>query len=328
MGPGFTGSVAVHEHLLYAITGNGANWNQPPQAPEAPSVVCLDKRTGELIWQDASPGANILYAQWGSPLVAAIGGRTQVIVPQGDGWLRSFNALTGELIWKFDINPKESKWDNLLGGPRNYFMAAPVFHDGHVYIASGQTPEVGEGAGRLVCIDPTRTGDISSELAVDAYGNSLPHRRLQAVDPSQSERVIANPNSGLVWQYTKFDRNGDGETDFEEEFHRTMASVAIKEGLLIAVDFSGLAHCLDAKTGKVHWTYDCFAAVWASPLIVDDKVYLPDEDGEVAIFRLTAETHEPLREIRFPSYIFSSPVFANGTLYVADRNTLFAIAEE
>ena len=204
----------------------------------------------------------------------------------------------------------------------------PVFHDGRVYFASGQTSEVAEGPGRLVCIDPTKIGDISSELAVDADGNPLPQRRIQAVDPAQGERAIANPNSGLVWEYTTFDRDGDGEADFEEEFHRTIASVAIKDSLLIAVDFSGLVHCLDAATGKVHWTYDCFAAVWASPLIVDDKVYVADEDGEVANFRLTAEAHEPLRENSFPSSIYSSPVFANGTLYVADQHTLFAIADE
>jgi outer membrane protein assembly factor BamB len=124
------------------------------------------------------------------------------------------------------------------------------------------------------------------------------------------------------------DGDGDGEVDFEEEFHRTIASVAIKDSLLIAVDFSGLVHCLDAATGKVHWTYDCFAAVWASPLIVDDKVYVADDDGEVANFRLTAETHQPLREISFPGSIYCSPASANGTLYVADRHTLFAIADE
>jgi outer membrane protein assembly factor BamB len=254
MGPGFTGNVAVHEHLLYAITGNGCSYDGPPPAPEAPSLVCLDKRTGELIWQDASPGANILNAQWGSPLVATIDGRAQVIVPQGDGWIRAFNALTGELIWKFDINPKESIWRSGGGGPRNYFMGAPVFHDSRVFIAPGHTPEHGEGVGRLVCIDPARKGDISSELAVDADGNPLPHRRQQAVDPTKGERAIANPNSGLIWEYVQQDRDGNGEIDFEEDFHRTLGSVTIKDGLLVAADFSGLLHCLDAKTGKVHFT--------------------------------------------------------------------------
>jgi outer membrane protein assembly factor BamB len=327
MSPGSTGNVAVHGQLLYAITGNGSQ-DGPPPAPEAPSLVCLDKRTGELIWQDNSPGTNILDAQWGSPLVAEIGGRTQVIVPQGDGWMRSFHALTGELIWKFDINPKESKWGGGGSGSRNYFVGAPVLHDGRVYIASGKTPEHGGGPGRLVCIDPTKNGDISSELAFDSQGNPLAQRRIQAVDPAQGERAIANPNSGLIWEYTQRDRNGDGKIDFDETFRRTLGSVAIKDDLLFGANSDGYFHCLNAKTGKVHWAYDMLASVWGSPLIVDNKVYVADEDGDMTIFRLTAEAHEPLREIFFPDLIYSSPVFANGTLYVASRHTLFAIAGE
>ena len=40
-------------------------------------------------------------------------------------------------------------------------------------------------------------------------------------------------------------------------------------------------HCLNAKTGKVNWAYDMLAAAWGSPLIVDGKVYIGDEDGDV-----------------------------------------------
>ena len=71
--------------------------------------------------------------------------------------------------------------------------------------------------------------------------------------------------------------------------HRTVGTVAIKDDILYIADFSGLFHCLDAKTGKVHWTYDMLAAAWGSPLIVDDKVYIGDEDGDVAIFRHSAD---------------------------------------
>ena len=54
-------------------------------------------------------------------------------------------------------------------------------------------------------------------------------------------------------------------------------------------DTSGLFHCLDARTGKVHWTYDLFAASWGSPLIAGGHVYIGDEDGEVTIFKLSRE---------------------------------------
>ena len=35
----------------------------------------------------------------------------------------------------------------------------------------------------------------------------------------------------------------------------------------LSADLSGLVHCLDARTGKVHWVHDQFSAIWASPVI-------------------------------------------------------------
>jgi len=318
-----------YEGRVYVTVPNGVNVfaGDRGSAPDAPSLVCLDRDTGEVVWTDNSPASNVLFSEFSSPLVANIGGRGQVIVAQGDGWVRSFEPASGALIWEFDGNLKASSFIDHRG-TRNYFLTTPVLYEERIYIGNGREVQDGEGPGRLVCIDPTKNGDISSELAVDRDGNPLPHRRIQAVDAKKGERAIANPNSGLVWEYTKLDRNGDGEIDFTEEFHRSFSNVAIKDGLLIAVDHVGVVHSLDAATGKVHWTHDCEAYVCGSPLIVDDKVYVADEDGEVAIFRLAAEAHEPLREIEFDSSIYSSPVFANGTLYVANRNTLFAIASE
>jgi hypothetical protein len=51
-------------------------------------------------------GNNILWGQVSSPLVNEVDGNAQVIAPQGDGWLCSFDALMGESIWKFDLNSK------------------------------------------------------------------------------------------------------------------------------------------------------------------------------------------------------------------------------
>ncbi len=67
-------------------------------APEAPSLICMDKGTGKVIWQDNSPGKDILEGAMVQPPVAEINGRTQVIALEGDGWVRSFDAETGKLI--------------------------------------------------------------------------------------------------------------------------------------------------------------------------------------------------------------------------------------
>ena len=87
----------------------------------------------------------------------------------------------------------------------------------------------------------------------------------------------------------------------------------------------GLA-CLDAKTGQGYWTYDMLAAAWGSPLIVDGHVYIGDEDGDVCIFKHSKDPQEdPLAEINMGNSVYSTPIVANGVLYIANRTHLFAI---
>ena len=92
------------------------------------------------------------------------------------------------------------------------------------------------------------------------------------------ERAVANPNSGLIWEFTSWDTNDNGKIEFEENMRRTMANVVIHNDLLVISDFDGLVHCLDPHTGKPHWNCDTLTFIWASPLIVDDTVYVASED--------------------------------------------------
>jgi len=342
MGPDRRCSIAASGNSIFVITGNGINERHLTlPTPDAPSLVSLDKRTGKLLWTDNSPGRNILHTQIASPLVAEIGDRIQVIVPQGDGWLRSFEPGTGKLLWKFDMNHKASKWSKFGNGTRNNILATPVLYENRIYIANGQEMEHGEGQGRLVCIDPTKTGDISSELAVNGEGEVIPHRRIQAINSDNGEKAITNPNSGLIWEFTS-----DGE-EFEDILHRMISSVAVHDGLVIAADGFGLVHCLSAKTGERYWAYDVLASIWSAPLIVGETVYIGDEDAKVSIFRLSADPKRamkpgdglafvrgkakdllPIAELELDSTIHTSPVFANGVLYIATRSRLYAIGAE
>ena len=256
----------------------------------------------------------------------------QVLFGGGDGWLYSFDARgengRSKLLWKFDCNPKESKYT--LGGraDRNHIIGTPVVHDGLVYIGVGEDPEHGEGVGHLWCIDPTKRGDVSSELAVSLAdpNTPLPRSREQAVIKEEGEVARPNPNSAAVWHYPGYDADGNGKLSFEETMHRTCGTVAIQEGLLFVADFSGLFHCLDLKTGKPLWTYDMLAAAWGSPLIADGKVYIGDEDGDITIFRLSPE-QDMIAEINMGTSVYSTPIAVGNTLYIANKSHLFAIRE-
>ena len=355
-------SVTAAGDILFVNTSNGldeSHINLP--APDAPSFFAMDKNTGKVLWTDKSPGANILHGQWSSPACGVLGDVPQVIFGGGDGWVYSFRADVkgdqAELLWKFDANPKETKW--VLGGQgtRNNIIATPVIYDGLVYVAVGQDPEHGEGVGHLWAIDPTKRGDVSPELAfhVDDLENPIPPKRIQAVIPEDGEVARPNPNTAVVWHYSQFDQDGDGEFAFEETMHRSCGTVAIKDGLLYIADFSGLFHCLDVKTGKPHWTYDMFAAAWGSPLIVEGHVYIGDEDGDVAVFGLSGDPKKAMKEVvvdedsgetelvplnakknDFGSWevvnmgnsVYSTPIVANNVLYISNKTHLFSIAPE
>jgi len=334
-------SVTATGGLLLAGTSNGRDVNDKMPAPDAPSFLALDKHTGKVVWTDNSPGDNVLDGQWSSPAFAVLGGVPQAIFAGGDGWLYSFEATAAvdrkpKLLWKFDCNPKPSVWEGSGAGDRNTIVSTPVVYGGRVYIATGQDPEAGEGPADLWCIDPAKRGgpggDTSADLVVDRNGQPVPHRRLRAVDAAAGEKVVPNPNSAAVWHYrgTKPPEPGNREPasdDFRSVFHRALGMPAIHDDVLVIGDFSGLVHCLDARSGRVHWTHDTMSALWGSPLVADGKVYLGTQDGDVLVFQF-GKTLNVLAKNNMGGSVHSTPVAAGSVLYVATSTHLFAIAED
>ena len=68
------------------------------------------------------------------------------------------------------------------------------------------------------------------------------------------------------------------------------------------------------------------AASWGSPLIADGKVYIGDEDGDVSIFALSKEK-KMMAEINMGNSVYSTPIVAGETLYIANKSHLFAIRQ-
>lgn len=342
-------SITSAGDVLFICTSNGVDveHNYIPM-PNAASFFAMDKNTKKVLWTDSSPGLNILHGQWSSPAYAVLGGVPQVIFGGGDGYVYSF-APEGDgkggakLLWKFDCNPKTSKY-SLIRATRNHIIGTPVIHDGLVYVAVGEDPEHEEGNGHLWCIDPTKAtdgSDVSPELAFNSADPSkpIPHKRLQAVEPDKGDFARPNPKTAAVWHYSEYDQNGDGKIEFNEAIHRTIGSVAIKDGILYIGDFSGLFHCLDAKTGKPHWTFDMLSQSWSSPLIVDGKVYIGDENGDLFVFGHSSDPEKALKkdgDTMKPFYatmdmnngVCSTPIVANNVLYIANNTHLFAITKD
>jgi outer membrane protein assembly factor BamB len=159
-------SPVIRGDLVFVETSNGLDENNEKVAsPEAPSFIAVDKNTGKVAWQDKSPGNRILHGQWSSPAIGEVAGITQAFFPGGDGLLYGFDARTGQKLWSFDLNPKDAVYPKT----RNYIIATPVFYDGKIFLSVGQDPESGEGVGHMVCIDPSKRGDITESGRVWQY---------------------------------------------------------------------------------------------------------------------------------------------------------------
>lgn len=136
-------------------------------------------------------------------------------------------------------------------------------------------------------------------------GNGIGHT--YCIDPSQRGDIT---ESGRVWQYDKI--------------NRSISTAAISEGLVYISDFKGVLHCLDVKTGKPYWTFDIQSPIWGSPLVADGKIYLGDADGDIAVLKAGMEMKK-LSVIDMGDSVFSTPIPANGVLYVMTRSLLYAI---
>jgi outer membrane protein assembly factor BamB len=183
----------------------------------------------------------------------------------------------------------------------------------------------------LWCIDPTRRGDVSPDLVVDREGKAVAPARILAADPKLGQQVKANPNSAAVWHYQgkgggpKDGKPTESAKDFKAVMHRSLGMPVIHQGLLVIGDFSGLVHCLDAKTGKACWTYDMLSAVWGSALVADGKIYLGDQDGDVVVFE-HAPTLKVLAKNAMGNAVYGTPTTAGNMLYISTRTHLFAIS--
>jgi outer membrane protein assembly factor BamB len=317
---------------LFIVTGNGVDKDHKKiPAPQAPSFIAVDKKTGEVKWTNNSPGNNIMHGQWSNPVYAEPNKKPMIVFPGGDGWIRAFDPKNGDLIWKFDCNPKNAVYSLGGDGTKNDFIGTPVVWENKLYIGVGQDPEHKEGVGHLWCIDiakepKNKDRDLSPAFKPPAKEGEKPQTIFDPKDP-------ANKDSGLVWHFGGLVTPEPAAGVREIIFGRTMSTCAVHDGLVYAAEMEGYLHCLDAAAGKEYWQHQLpgHANTWGSPFWVDGKVYLGDDKGKITIFK-DGKTKEIIGAVDFGrgSLVRVTPVACNGVLYVMSENPckLWAIAEK
>ncbi|MFC1765974.1 PQQ-binding-like beta-propeller repeat protein [Planctomycetota bacterium] len=291
-------SILIDGDFLYVNTSNGVdNTHRRIRAPQAPSLIVLDKQTGRYLACDHEGiGPRIFHCTWSSPALGAVNGQKQIFFGGGDGIVYAFKALKSrppvgrieslEKIWSFDCDPTAPKQNvhlytkNRDEGPSN-IKGMPVFYNNRIYVAAGGDIWWGKRQAWLKCIDATGQGDVTG--------------------------------SAEKWSYTL---NG-----------HCSATPSIYNGLVFISDCAKTIHCIDAETGVAYWTHRVKGDMWGSTLVADGKVYVGTRRREFIILSATKEK-KVLDNVRLDTAMAASPCVANGVLYVTSMKKLYAIQRQ
>src|SRR5882672_9395252 len=283
-------SVLIVDGIVYVCTSNGQDWTHSNiPSPNSPSFIALNAQTGELLAEDdAHIGPRIFHGQWSSPSLGVVNGKRLVFFGGGDG-----------ICYAFDSKPVKEGDSSYLKTVWKYDCNPPDRKKFKYPAAEGPS-------------EVNATPVFYKNRVYVAVGQDPEHGEgvgiLSCIDATRTGDIT---KTGKVWSYDKI--------------HRSISTVSIdpETGLLFIGDFSGFVHCLDSETGKEYWTHDMKAHMWGSTLVADGRVYVGDEDGDFAVLA-ASKVKKVLSEVNLGAPVYSTPVVANGVIYVASNTHLYA----
>lgn len=284
----------ILDDKLVVNTSNGQDWTHVHiPNPRAPILCMLDRNTGALLAEEASGiSQRIYHGSWSTPAGGPIGGQSRIVFGGPDGWLYGFST-----------EPEKDAEGALLKELWRCDVNPPEHR-----VKDGKPIKYPDRNGPSEIIG---TPVLHEGLVYTAVGQDPEHGMgvgaLSCIDPTGSGDIT---KTHIKWQY---------------KIDRSMSTVAIKDGLLFTADFTGYIYCFDAKTGKLHWRHDSESNIWGSCLVADGKVYVGNESGKLLIFAASKDL-KLISTVDMGTAIYSTPVAADGVLYVGTQTHLFAVA--
>ena len=303
-----------------------------------------DDNSGDIIWSYDMIGELDVFPHnlaTGSPLI--VGDVLYTVTSNGvdEGHVNipspfspDFIAVdknTGELLWESNPvgeNVLHGAWTNPAYGVING-RAQVIFAGGNgvIYSLDAETGDLiwefdcnPKDAEWILGGRGTRNNILATPVIYDnkvyiGVGQDPEHGEA----PGHFYAIDATGTGDVTDTHTLWHRGG-------EDFYRTMSTAAITDDVLYISSLSGFLHALDPETGEEFWTYDAFAAVWGSPYVVDGKVFLGDEDGDIVVLRAGQEM-EVIGEYNLGAAVYCTPVAKDGVLYILTRNRIWAFQE-
>ena len=262
--------------------------------------------SGDLVWKTRLSYES-QHGNGGSPALAG-----DLLIVNCDGFDEAFVAAV-------DVRTGKTRWRTPRPEPHSQAYSTPLAID-----VAGQTQVVSVGAFNAFAYDPQTGKEIWRVGYPEGFSN------------------VPRPvyGAGLVFISTGFNQPSllairpDGKGDVTKthvawKLSRgaplTPSPILAGDELYIVSD-NGIASCLDARTGAVHWQQRLGNSFSASPVLADGRIYFLDEDGRTTVIA-PGTTFRPLAANVLDGPALASMAVAAHSFILRTATHLYRITE-
>ena len=265
---------------------------------------------GKIVWSNRKLVYQPTHGNGGSPVLV-----DDLLIVSCDGSPKPFvvalDRSTGKIRWK--------KYRPEVLNPRKFSFTTPL-----VIEVKGKKQIISTGSDLVIAYEP-KTGRAIWRVTYDGYS------------------VVPRPvyGHGLVyictgWSPPKLlvirpDGRGD-VTDTHVKWKTKKAVSNTPSPLLVGdelyfISDSGIATCVDAKTGRQHWQRRVGGNYSASPVFADGNIYFQSEKGEATVIK-AGRKYVELARSQFPGQrTLASYAIADSSLFIRTDKSLYRISK-
>ncbi|PWT90745.1 MAG: serine/threonine protein kinase [Proteobacteria bacterium] len=268
-------------------------------------TACLDL-AGKILWRNTSLYYQPVHGNGGSPII--VGDKLVFSCDGGDqAFIVALSCSTGEVLWKTERS---------VNAERRFSFSTPL-----LITVNGRPQIVSPGSNMVGAYDPDAGREIW-RVEYDGYS------------------VIPRPvyGHGLVFVCTGFNNptllairpDGEGDVTRSHVAWKTRRAAPLTPSALLVgdelylVSDNGVASCLDAQSGRVHWQQRIEGNYSASPIYGDGKVYSQSEQGTAVVMK-AAKRYQLLATNSLGERTLASFAAADGALFIRTEKHLYRI---
>jgi outer membrane protein assembly factor BamB len=230
---------------------------------------------------------------WAVPVSGSVNGLDLVFHPSRDGKLHAYKLPQAfprggwhhlERMWKFEINPIDFLLDR-NGLPLLNSAAEKDSNNTTAGVGISSTPVWDQG--KIFIAGGQDPGQPKGQGILYCLDGSVP---------------VNDKEHAVLWSF--------------RDLGTTVSTASVIDDLVFIADLNGGIYCLDAESGKLHWTHHTNEMIVVSTFAVDGRLFVGTTQGRLLEFEVNRKK-TLRRTIVFPDPIRNSPVAANGRLYVS-----------